>query len=176
MTQCSPLKINRRFGETYLCFHGRRLSRTINMFESRCQAEALVSCSVVVRSCRWKRYSSPKRPFFMIRVVGISNESVSVWTSPTMMRAAEARDWHEDRSYIFLRNAYLYLEVKQSFCGAWQYGVDRILSVSSESPALSLLRLCTDRHPGPSSNEACQNSELWRVAVTWQRRRDPAGA
>jgi hypothetical protein len=136
MTQCSPLKINRRFGETYcLCFHDRRLSRTINKIESRCQAETLVSCSVVLRSWRWKRHSSPKRPFFIIKVVGTSNHSISVWTSSSMMRAAEARDWHEDESYIFLRNVYLYLEVKQSFCGTWQYGVDRILSVSSESPA-----------------------------------------
>jgi hypothetical protein len=34
MTQCSPLEINRRFGETCLRFHGRRLSRAINRLET----------------------------------------------------------------------------------------------------------------------------------------------
>jgi hypothetical protein len=52
----SPLKVNRRFGETYrLHLQGRRISRARNQREIRWQAE------LIFRPWKWKRYIPPKR-------------------------------------------------------------------------------------------------------------------
>jgi hypothetical protein len=53
ITPCSPLKINRGFGETYrLHLRGRRISRERNQRESRWQAELLAW--LILRLWRWR--------------------------------------------------------------------------------------------------------------------------
>jgi hypothetical protein len=48
ITECSPLKVNRRFGGTYcLLLQGRRISRARNKPESRCQAELCCCFSIL---------------------------------------------------------------------------------------------------------------------------------
>jgi hypothetical protein len=51
ITQYSPLKVNRRFGETYLLrLHGRKISGARNQRENRWQAEILLFITTAERT------------------------------------------------------------------------------------------------------------------------------
>jgi hypothetical protein len=74
ITPCSPLKVNRRFVETYrLHLQGRRISRARNQRESRWKAELFLP------PWRWRWYVPPKRRLTFNGLDGVMSKNIVVF-------------------------------------------------------------------------------------------------